>query len=96
MWHLTRRSASTPTPAPRAVGGRAAFGVSGGRSVVILAAAFVALALGGCSRELFTGDPYRSQYDRYDQAQSQLAEDTVVDAYGNRRPNLRARLQPRD
>ena len=55
-----------------------------------------AILLGGCSRELFTGDPYRSQYDRYDQSQAQLADDTVTDAYGNRRPNPRARLQPRD
>ncbi len=66
------------------------------RAVWFAALGLGATMLGGCSRELFTGDPYRSQYDRYDQSQAQLADDTVTDAYGNRRPNLRARLQPRD
>lgn len=58
--------------------------------------ALVCLLLSGCGKELFAGEPTRSQYDRYDRMQTQYAEPYVYDPFGARRPNLRARLLPRD
>lgn len=53
-------------------------------------------ALSGCAKPLFSPDEYRSQYDRFDAARGEYAEQYSLDAYGRRRPNLRGRLAPRD
>jgi hypothetical protein len=53
-------------------------------------------SLGGCAKPLFSPDDYRSQYDRFDAARGEYAEQYSFDAYGRRRPNLRGRLAPRD
>lgn len=52
--------------------------------------------LSGCSKPLFSPEEYRSQYDRFDAARGEYAEQYSFDAYGRRRPNLRGRLAPRD
>jgi hypothetical protein len=53
-------------------------------------------SLAGCAKPLFSPDDYRSQYDRFDAARGEYAEQYSFDAYGRRRPNLRGRLAPRD
>jgi len=50
----------------------------------------------GCRRTLFAGEPHRSPYDRHDQMLGEQAEPYVFDAFGQRRPNLRGRLAPKD
>lgn len=55
-----------------------------------------ACALTGCAKPLFSPEEYRSQYDRFDAARGEYAEQYSFDAYGRRRPNLRGRLSPRD
>lgn len=62
----------------------------------LLALCAVAASLAGCGKPLFSPDEYRSQYDRFDAARGEYAEQYSFDAYGRRRPNLRGRLAPRD
>lgn len=54
------------------------------------------LALGGCEKALFSPDDARSQYDRFDAVRDQRPPQYVFDEFGRRRPNLRARLAPRE
>ncbi|MGP1308883.1 MAG: hypothetical protein ACTS27_01645 [Phycisphaerales bacterium] len=61
-------------------------------SLALLAAG----GLSGCAKPLFSPDEYRSQYDRFDAARGEYAEQYTFDAYGRRRPNIRGRLAPRD
>lgn len=53
-------------------------------------------SLCGCAKPLFSPEEYRSQYDRFDAARGEYAEQYSFDAFGRRRPNLRGRLAPRD
>lgn len=62
----------------------------------LLATCALAASLTGCGKPLFSPDDYRSQYDRFDAARGEYAEQYTLDAYGRRRPNLRGRLAPRD
>lgn len=54
------------------------------------------LAVGGCSSPLLSPDEARSQYDRYDAVRNQHASQYQEDEFGARKPNLRARLLPKD
>jgi len=54
------------------------------------------LALGGCAKPLLSPDEPRTQYDRYDAVRSQYAQQYVYDEWGKRKPNLRARLLPKE
>lgn len=54
------------------------------------------LALGGCAGPLLSQDESRSQYDNYDTLRNQRAEQSFFDEYGQRRPDLKARLSPKD
>lgn len=49
----------------------------------------------GCERPLFVPDEPRTQFDSYDLIRNQYADEYVMDAYGRRKPNLRARLLPK-
>jgi len=64
----------------------------------LLAGALVAAALllPGCSRPLLSPKDERSQYDRYDRARSQYAQQFKEDEYGRRTPNLRGRLSAKE
>ncbi len=70
------------------------------RLALVLAAPLVGgcaiIAMGGCAKPLFSPDEYRSQYDRFDAARGEYAEQYTFDAYGRRRPNIEGRLTPRD
>ncbi len=55
-----------------------------------------AAALAGCSRPLLSPKDERSQYDRYDRARSQYAQQFKEDEYGRRTPNLRGRLSQKE
>jgi hypothetical protein len=50
----------------------------------------------GCTKPLLSPDEPRSQYDRYDAVRNQYASQYTEDEYGRRRPNLRARLTPKE
>ncbi|MCA3006108.1 MAG: hypothetical protein IOD15_12225 [Phycisphaerales bacterium] len=54
------------------------------------------LMLSGCVKPLLSPEEDRSQFDRYDAIRAQYAPQYIADEYGQRRPNLRARLGPRD
>lgn len=55
-----------------------------------------ALALSGCAKPLFSPEDERTQYDRFDVVRNQHAAQNIVDEYGRKRPNLRARLLPKN
>ena len=65
------------------------------RIITVLALAGAALCA-GCRDPLFMPDDERSQFDRYDTVRNQRAPQSVTDEFGTTRPNLRARLYPRD
>lgn len=46
----------------------------------------------GCQEPVLTPDEPRSQYDRFDTVRDQRAPSYVMDEYGQRKPNIRARL----
>ncbi len=54
------------------------------------------LAFAGCARPLLSPDDERSPFDRYDNLRNQFAQQYVEDEFGRQRPNLRARLAPRE
>lgn len=67
------------------------------RSLIGLAlAASLSAALSGCQKTLFAGQESRTQFDQHDRQQDQHPTDYVFDAFGQRHPNLRGRLLPRD
>jgi hypothetical protein len=53
-------------------------------------------ALPACQRPLFDPNEGRSQYDRYDGIRAQYAPQFIENEYGQRIPNLRARLSPKE
>ena len=63
------------------------------RLLLAVVGAVGALALTGCRKPLFA-TPVMSQYERYDRWRDDYLDPYVVDAWGDRRPNLRARLVP--
>lgn len=80
LWFVGLSPRHTPRAVPCAAG-------------VLLVAA---CGLSGCTKPLFpTGEP-RTQYDRYDLVRNQYAPQYTMDEFGRRRPNLRARLLPKD
>lgn len=54
-----------------------------------------AAGLIGCTEPLLSPNEPRSQFDRYDRVREQHVEQYVVDEFGRRHPNLRARLLPK-
>lgn len=72
------------------------------RSSTVRPLALAALALAwasipaGCGKPLLSPDEPRSQFDRYDAVRNQYADQYVFDEWGRRRPNLRARLLPKE
>jgi hypothetical protein len=54
------------------------------------------LLLSACSSPLLSPEQERSQYDRYDAVRSQYATQYKEDEFGARKPNLRARLLPKE
>jgi len=55
-----------------------------------------ALTLVGCAKPLLSPAEERSPFDRYDALRAQYAQQIIEDEHGRQRPNLRARLSPRD
>lgn len=77
--------------------GRGTGKVSGGRAWVLAGAGALGLVwLSGCAKPLLSPDEPRTQFDRYDAARNQQAEQYQMDEWGRRRPNLRERLLPRN
>jgi hypothetical protein len=54
-----------------------------------------ALALAGCTKPLLSPTDQRTPFDRYDAVRNQYATQQVEDEYGAKKPNLRARLMPK-
>ncbi len=54
------------------------------------------LLLTACAKPLLSPEEDRTQYARYDALRNQYAPQYVEDEYGRQRPNLRARLSPKD
>lgn len=61
-----------------------------------LGLAALLMATAGCSRPLLSPKDERSQYDRYDRARNQYAQQFKEDEYGRRTPNLRGRLSAKE
>lgn len=57
---------------------------------------FSVLAPTGCSKPLLSPSDTRSPFDRYDAVRNQYATQYVEDEFGRERPNIRARLTPRE
>lgn len=66
------------------------------RGVIWTLMAVGTCALGGCNKPLLSPDEPRTQFDRYDSVRNQYADQYAYDEWGKRRPNLRARLLPRE
>ncbi len=64
--------------------------------LAVAGAAAALLAPGGCSKPLLSPEDERTQFARYDALRNQYAPQFVEDEYGRQRPNLRARLSPKD
>ena len=84
---------------PRANAERGGFGHL--RAIAIGAMLTAGLAglgggLGGCSRPLLSPEDERSPFDRYDTLRNQYAQQVVEDEFGRQKPNLRARLAPKE
>ena len=61
------------------------------------ACALIVLAgVSGCGKTLMDPDEPRSQYEAFDRVRDQHVETYEFDAFGQRRPNLRRRLLPKD
>lgn len=69
---------------------------TGGAALATMLGAFSLLALVGCQKPLFGESEARSQFDRYDAVRDERAPPFVFDEFGQRRPNLRARLLTRE
>jgi|GEM_PF-1540737 len=50
----------------------------------------------GCGKPLLSPDEERSPFDRYDGIRAQYSPQFTTDEYGMRKPNLRARLTPKN
>jgi hypothetical protein len=65
-------------------------------------AAAAAVVLGGvvcaagCADPLLSPRDERTPFDRYDAVRNQYASQYVEDEFGQRRPNLRGRLSPKE
>ena len=68
---------------------RSKFGVVATQWVVLTG---MLIGAAGCQDVLFTPEQPRSQYDRFDAVRDRRAQTYVYDEFGNRRPNIRARL----
>lgn len=53
-------------------------------------------AVTGCTKPLLAPDEPRSQFDSYDKLRAQYAEQNSEDVFGRSKPNLRARLLPKE
>ncbi|MBX3377851.1 MAG: hypothetical protein KF678_12710 [Phycisphaeraceae bacterium] len=53
-------------------------------------------AMASCAPPLLSPDEPRSPFDRYDAVRNQRADQSFMDDYGVRRPDIRGRLGPRD
>lgn len=62
----------------------------------LAAAALATVAGGGCGKQLFSPEEDRSPFDRFDAMRNQQAPQVIEDEYGIKRPNLRARLLPKN
>lgn len=54
------------------------------------------LCLTACEAPLLSPDEPRSQFDRYDTVRNQHEEQYIFNEFGRRRPNLDARLNPKN
>lgn len=54
-----------------------------------------AVALAGCTKPLLSPTDQRTPFDRYDAVRNQYATQQIEDEFGQRKPNLRARLMPK-
>lgn len=64
--------------------------------IALAAVAASALLLPACRRPLLSPAEQRTPFDRYDLLRNQHAEQFREDAFGQRQPNLRARLAPKE
>ncbi len=54
------------------------------------------LSVTACAPPLLAPDEPRSQFDRYDTVRNQHDEQYIFNEFGRRRPNLNARLSPKN
>lgn len=54
------------------------------------------LPLAGCAKPLLSPEEERTPFDRYDALRAQYAQQVIEDEFGRQKPNLRARLSPRE
>ena len=67
-----------------------------GPSRVLLASCIAACAAtSACSKPLLAPTDERTVFDRYDAVRNQFASQYIEDEFGARKPNLRARLGPK-
>lgn len=72
---------------------------AGWRCAVPVCAAVCVAALAisqGCVKPILSPEDERSPFDRYDGIRAQYAPQYITDEYGQRVPNLRMRLTPKD
>lgn len=67
-----------------------------GRALGAAALACAAFFGVGCAKPLFSPEDERTQFDRFDVVRNQYASQNIEDEYGRKRPNLRARLLPKN
>ena len=88
---------SLPTTSPGPIAhGVSKRGVDCGRMLALGVLIASMLLAGGCAKPMLAPDKPRSQFDRFDAARNERAEQYVFDEYGRRHPNLRERLLPKD
>jgi hypothetical protein len=66
------------------------------RHVVAVFSVLLLSCAPGCEKPLFSENGTRSQYDRFDAVRDRRPSAFVWDEFGSKRPNLRARLAPRE
>jgi hypothetical protein len=57
--------------------------------------ALCVLTLVGCTKPLLAPTDQRTPFDRYDAVRNQYATQQIEDEFGAKKPNLRARLMPK-
>jgi len=65
------------------------------RLAIGLGGIWAVCALSACAKPLLSPSDTRSPFDRYDAVRNQYATQYVEDEFGRERPNIRARLTPR-
>lgn len=69
--------------------------IRAGLTLLVVAPA-TCLLLVGCAKPLLSPEDQRTPFDRYDAVRNQYSQQYVEDEFGRLKPNLRARLAPKE